>query len=180
VSPRLFALLLIGILSLVACQREQRRFSEPAPANRRPELAPISELRVRDRAAGEIEGPYADNAWAVAEGKRLYTWFNCVGCHAQGGGGMGPALMDETWIYGGAPWEIYASIVQGRANGMPSFAGKIPDAQVWQIVAYVRSLSGQLRKDVRPSRSDHMRVKEPEQSTERRPPARAIGPEPPR
>ena len=25
---------------------------------------------------------------------------------------------------------------------MPSFRGRIPDAQVWQLVAYVRSMSG--------------------------------------
>ena len=39
---------------------------------------------------------------------------------------------------------------------MPSFGGRIPDDQVWQLVAYVRSMSGQLRKDVAPSRSDEL------------------------
>src|ERR1044071_3848683 len=43
------------------------------------------------------------NAYAIAEGKRLYTQLNCVGCHANGGGGMGPPLMDDKWIYGSAP-----------------------------------------------------------------------------
>ena len=41
---------------------------------------------------------------------------------------------------------------------MPAFGGKIPDQQIWQIVAYVRSLSGQLPKDVRSTRNDHMSV----------------------
>ena len=36
----------------------------------------------------------------TSQGKRLYTWYNCNGCHANGGGGMGPALMDDKWIYG--------------------------------------------------------------------------------
>jgi cytochrome c oxidase cbb3-type subunit 3 len=114
------------------------------------------------------KGPYDGNAFAIAEGQRLYTWFNCVGCHFQGGDGIGPPLMDEQWIYGGDPANIFASIVEGRPNGMPSFRGKIPTAQVWQIVAYVRSLSGSVPKDVAPGRSDHMHVDKaaPAQETE--------------
>ena len=80
-------------------------------------------------AGGTVTAPpnsvYEQNAYAVAEGKRLYNAYNCVGCHQQGGGGIGPALMDSTWIYGSRPEQIYADIVQGRPNGMPSFAGKI-------------------------------------------------------
>jgi cytochrome c oxidase cbb3-type subunit 3 len=64
--------------------------------------------------------------------------------------------MDAQWIYGSEPQNIYTTIVEGRPNGMPSFRGKIPDQQVWEIVAYVRSLSGQLPKDVAPGRDDHM------------------------
>jgi cytochrome c oxidase cbb3-type subunit 3 len=100
----------------------------------------------------------------VSEGKRLYEWFNCVGCHAHGGGGMGPALMDDKWIYGSGPENIFSTIIEGRPNGMPSFRAKIPNQQVWQIVAYVRSMSGQLSKDVSPGRDDNMNVKESEQS----------------
>jgi cytochrome c oxidase cbb3-type subunit 3 len=98
----------------------------------------------------------------VAEGKRLYHWFNCNTCHANGGGDIGPPLMDETWIYGGAPRNIFASIVEGRPNGMPSFRGKIPDAQAWQIVAYVRSMSGHVPLPQRPGRSDDLQAKPPE------------------
>jgi cytochrome c oxidase cbb3-type subunit 3 len=45
---------------------------------------------------------------------------------------------------------------------MPSVGGRIAEDQVWQIVAYVRSLSGQLRKDVAPSRSDSLPGASPE------------------
>src|SRR5207248_2439573 len=108
--------------------------------------------------------PAEGNAWAIAQGKQLYEAYNCNGCHANGGGGMGPALMDATWLYGSEPQDVYTSIVEGRPNGMPAFGGRIPDVQVWQLVAYVRSMSGQTRFDVRPARSDHMRVKESEQA----------------
>jgi cytochrome c oxidase cbb3-type subunit 3 len=50
---------------------------------------------------------------------------------------------------------------------MPSFRGRLTNQQLWQIVAYVRSMSGQLTKDVSPSRGDEMNVKPPEQSKEK-------------
>jgi cytochrome c oxidase cbb3-type subunit 3 len=58
-----------------------------------------------------------------------------------GGGGIGPLLADADWIYGGDPANVFLSIVQGRPHGMPSFAGQIPDDQVWKIVAYISSLA---------------------------------------
>jgi cytochrome c oxidase cbb3-type subunit 3 len=109
---------------------------------------------------------YEESAYAVAEGKRLYRWYNCNGCHANGGGGSGPPLMDAEWIYGSAPANVLATILQGRPNGMPAFGGKIPDHQAMQIAAYVRSMGGMLPKDVAPGRADHLRAKEPESATE--------------
>ena len=106
--------------------------------------------------------PFQQNAWGMAEGKRLFAFYNCSGCHANGGGGMGPALMDDKWIYGSEPANIFSSIVAGRPNGMPSWRNKIPDAQVWQIVAYIQSMSGQASQPSMPSRGDHMRYGTPE------------------
>lgn len=85
--------------------------------------------------------PYYDNAEAVVTGMKLYKAYNCSGCHSNGGGGMGPDLMDDVWIYGGRLPQIHQTLVEGRPNGMPSWGGKIPDEQLWKISAYVRSLS---------------------------------------
>ena len=104
---------------------------------------------IRDR-----KNPYEGNAYAAAEGQRLYDWYNCSGCHANGGGGMGPPLMDEKWFYGHEPEQIYETIMNGRPNGMPSFRGRIPEDQAWQLVAYVRSMSGLAPKAAAPGRSD--------------------------
>jgi len=49
--------------------------------------------------------------------------------------------MDDEWIYGDRLEQIHQSIVQGRPNGMPAWGGKIPDEQIWQLSAYVRSMS---------------------------------------
>ncbi len=85
--------------------------------------------------------PYYENAEAVQTGKRLFDAYNCNGCHSSGGGGMGPSLMDDEWIYGSRLEQIHQSIAQGRPNGMPAWGSKIPDPQIWQLAAYVRSLS---------------------------------------
>jgi cytochrome c oxidase cbb3-type subunit 3 len=160
----------IAVAGLVGCEREQRRFSEIAPASARRDPARRSELQPGlPRPPGAAPGtpatgnPYEENAWAVAEGKRLFSAFNCVGCHGHGGGGSGPALIDDRWTYGGDPASLFTSIVAGRPNGMPSFGGKIPEQQVWELVAYVQSLSADLRKDVRPGRADHMHGRRSEQ-----------------
>jgi cytochrome c oxidase cbb3-type subunit III len=84
---------------------------------------------------------YYDNVDAVNTGKRLFQQYNCSGCHSNGGGGMGPSLMDGEWIYGGRLEQIHQTLVEGRPNGMPSWGGKVPDRQLWQISAYVRSMS---------------------------------------
>jgi cytochrome c oxidase cbb3-type subunit 3 len=129
-------------------------------------------------AAGPVKNLYEENAYALSEGKQLYSYFNCIGCHANGGGGMGPALMDDKWIYGSNPEQIFATIVEGRPNGMPSWRGRIPDYQVWMLAAYVRSLSGLVPKDAAPGRSDHMKGKKPENSIEAKQPKISSVPKP--
>lgn len=166
------------LLATAGCEREKRRFSEPAPTNSAGDSAQLVSLTPGQAPPPAARpGPYEENAYSVSEGKRLYTWFNCVGCHSHGGGGMGPPLMDNAWRYGSEPENVYLSIVQGRPNGMPSFRGKIPEQQIWQLVAYVRSMSGLLRKDVAPGRDDSMAVRPQESSTKNPPPVReAPGP----
>jgi cytochrome c oxidase cbb3-type subunit 3 len=85
--------------------------------------------------------PYYGNATAVNDGKRLFGEYNCSGCHSNGGGGMAPSLMDDEWIYGSRLEQIHQTLVEGRPNGMPAWGGKIPDDQLWELSAYVRSMS---------------------------------------
>jgi cytochrome c oxidase cbb3-type subunit 3 len=151
------------VAALAGCEREIRPFQDVSAASARsqkPVLDPISPGGQHPPDADY--SPFQHNAWGMAEGKRLFDAYNCSGCHAHGGGGMGPPLMDEKWIYGSRPANIFETIVEGRPNGMPSFRNKIPDSQVWQLVAYVQAMSGQAPIDVLPSRSDHMRYSTPE------------------
>jgi len=170
-------LVVLALLAAVACEREDRSFRSPPPATGRSPAPTLSALTPGPGPSGAPPGnPYDESAYAVSEGKRLYEWFNCVGCHAHGGGGMGPALIDDQWIYGDAPANIYATIVEGRPNGMPSFRGKIPDDQIWEIVAYVRSLGGLVRGDVASGRDDHLHGKSSEQASPGQPPQQAFVP----
>jgi cytochrome c oxidase cbb3-type subunit 3 len=155
------------LLILSGCKREERVFDPGSSASQLANGVMVNEVHAGGTVSQPNVSKYEDNAYAVAEGKRLYTAYNCVGCHAQGGGSIGPALMDDVWIYGSRPDQVYSTIVQGRPNGMPSFAGRIADYQIWELAAYVRSMSGQLPSDVAPSRSDEMPVAKAEQARQK-------------
>jgi cytochrome c oxidase cbb3-type subunit III len=108
---------------------------------------PLAAVRTSELVAGAAEplpdfaNPYADEPGAVVQGRQLFQSFNCGGCHgASGGGGIGPPLADEQWIYGGSAANIYATIVQGRPNGMPAFGPSLQGELVWKLAVYVRSL----------------------------------------
>ena len=108
---------------------------------------------------------YDNNANAIAQGQQLYLQMNCVGCHSHGGGGMGPPLMDDEWRYGGRIDQIATTIAEGRPNGMPSWRGKLTEDQIWDLAAYVRSLSGLPSKDAVSSRSESMSAGTPQTLT---------------
>jgi cytochrome c oxidase cbb3-type subunit 3 len=148
-------LLLAGFL--ISCDREERQFRVAPPYASRSNSIVMSDNQAGVAIARpSSSNPYEHNAYAISEGQRLFDQMNCSGCHAHGGGAIGPPLMDDKWIYGSDPLNIYATIVQGRPNGMPSFRGKLDDQQVWQLVAYVRTLGTLTRRDAMSSRNDHM------------------------
>jgi mono/diheme cytochrome c family protein len=95
----------------------------------------------------------------VAEGERLFTSLACAGCHLMDGSGPGPALKgvfgSQVALEGGATVtadEAYiresilnptAKVVAGRQPIMPSFQGRISEAELAQLVAYIKSLGQQ-------------------------------------
>ena len=94
-----------------------------------------------DRKLAVAENPYHGNRTVLAEGRRLFNWYNCAGCHGDhAGGGMGPSLRDSSWYYGGDEASIFASITEGRQHGMPAWGSKLPRDQIWKIVTYLKSL----------------------------------------
>jgi cytochrome c oxidase cbb3-type subunit III len=173
----IFALAALALCAVGACRREDRLLNQGPNAAYTLNTVQVSGI---NPGASPVNPPqpsniYQESAYAVSEGQRLYQQYNCVGCHANGGGGMGPALMDNFWIYGSEPQNIFTTIMEGRPNGMPSFRNRIPEYQAWEIAAYVRSLSGLLPKDVAPSRSDAMSIKPAESSMPKQTPTGMTG-----
>ena len=172
---RRIALLLLPLL-LASCQREEREFrSNPIASETRETVALTSLSPGSNEPVVATSGKgreYETNAYHLSQGKRLYQWMNCGGCHAPGGGGdIGPPLIDDKWIYGASIEQIVQTIREGRPNGMPSFRGRIPDDQIWQIAAYVRSMGRYVSKDVASGRNDDMH---PAPAEQRRPPGQMI------
>jgi cytochrome c oxidase cbb3-type subunit 3 len=157
---RLAASLLCAALLLGGCEREKRSFRAEPPIEESQEKIALTSLSPGElppeRQVSGRGKDFENNASHVANGKTLFGQFNCSGCHANGGGGSGPALMDDVWIYGSDIENIVATIREGRPNGMPSFRGKIADEQIWELASYVRALGGFVSKDVASSRNDGM------------------------
>jgi cytochrome c oxidase cbb3-type subunit 3 len=172
---RCLSICLLSLL-LTGCEREARRFTDVAAVSRPQRPEPMSGLQPgpwtppQQQRAQTSPTPLENNAVALGEGKQLYLKFNCSGCHAMGGGGMGPPLMDDRWIYGGDSRTIVETITYGRPNGMPAFGSKLGRQQIWQLAAYVRSMSGNVPKDAAPGRTDSMHAKAPEAMTPKQPP----------
>ena len=157
--PRPMRLVVCALVVLAGhgCEREERPFQQPRSIS-----GPGREALRAANSRIPADSPYRRNAWGIGEGKRLYSSYNCVGCHAHGGGGMGPPLMDRHWIYGAQGPAIFESIAKGRPNGMPAFGSRVPESQIWMLVAYVQSMSGNAPADVLPGRSDQMTTGPPE------------------
>jgi cytochrome c oxidase cbb3-type subunit III len=168
------SLLFIGVAAIAvsACDREERHsrskpIGETVPAGESPDtIWPGGTIPQTLDPRAKL---YDNNAPAISEGQFLYSKMNCVGCHSHGGGGMGPALIDDEWRYGGRIDQIATSIAEGRPNGMPSWRSKLTDDQIWKLAAYVRSMSGQPSKDTVSARSESMSNTAPASLTPREP-----------
>lgn len=130
---------------------------------------------VVDSAVGPIPGApqnvqyrtnaYATDPVALQDGRRLFDWYNCSGCHGgHAGGGMGPSLRDPVWLYGNRDDQIFNTIAYGRSNGMPAWGSKIPQAQIWELVGYIKSMGTPLEPDP-PVEPSHEKVPNPMNNT---------------
>lgn len=79
----------------------------------------------------------------IAEGKALYNT-NCAVCHKEDMGGLiGPNLVDEFWIHGGSPTEIYLIIKNGVLDkGMLAWKDQMTPYQMQNIMSYILTLQG--------------------------------------
>lgn len=98
--------------------------------------------------AAQKPGP-AFTRKSIAQGKPLYL-IHCVNCHDEDGRGLNrrdfnstaPAdLTDpENYLHGETAESIFASIRNGTKEDMPAFQGKLTDAEIGNVVNFVRNL----------------------------------------
>src|SRR5262245_56869838 len=84
--------------------------------------------------------PFAGDPPAIKQGAVLFRQ-ECVFCHGvgAGGGARGPDLTTGSWIHGGSD----ADLVRTISGGVPGTAmppNKLTDDEIWQIIAYLRTL----------------------------------------
>ena len=89
---------------------------------------------------GELANPRT-SAEDIAAGAKMFR-AHCATCHGRNAEGFrGPNLTTGRFRYGGSDTRLFRNILEGIPG--TSMAGVyLPDTQIWQVISYVRSLSG--------------------------------------
>jgi mono/diheme cytochrome c family protein len=108
---------------------------------------------------GSLKSPISDPKSAAGEGQKVFMAAGCNGCHGgTGGGGMGPPLTNEIWIYGSDDDTLFRLIALGSdglkaegygRKGSESVVGPMPahgkivksSEDLWKIIAWIRSIN---------------------------------------
>ena len=155
-----------GGTALAVAQTEQPATGDPpaaqAPASgEKPAAAeggsPAETAKTAEK--GSLKSPFTDPASVAAEGHKIYMAAGCNGCHGgTGGGGMGPPLTNQVWIYGKDDDTLFRLIALGsdelkkqgfNRKGSESVVGPMPpmgnivksNEDLWKIIAWIRSIN---------------------------------------
>lgn len=90
-------------------------------------------------------GDKPHDAAKAAEGKVIFA-DNCTACHAEDGKGDraqgAPDLTDAVWLYGSDPVTLTRIVHDGPFGVMPAWSGRLSEADIRAVSAYVHSLGG--------------------------------------
>jgi mxaJ protein len=110
-----------------------------------PEAPPAPGAKAGTQAGASSDtkkNPFTDKEDGIAAGKKLYIQVGCQGCHGGGGGGgMAASLIDDNWKFGSDDETLF-KLIKGQIpeQTMPTVYNTLPDEQVWQILAFIRTL----------------------------------------
>jgi mono/diheme cytochrome c family protein len=86
---------------------------------------------------------------SIAQGKKYYG-YDCAMCHGENGDGKGDVAVDEKLklkdyrdpasLQNMTDAELFSIIKNGKGQ-MPPEGGRVKDAELWNLVNYIRSLS---------------------------------------
>ena len=86
-----------------------------------------------------------EDATQIAAGKEVFAG-NCASCHSGDGSGDrdqgAPDLTDAIWLYGGDYETVKQTVTNSRFGVMPSWNGRLTEAQIRAVSAYVHQLGG--------------------------------------
>ena len=129
------------------CRSWPRSRPQWGPFRYSPEATGARTRREGGHPGGRIErrqemNPFTDKEDGIAAGKKLYIQVGCQGCHGGGGGGgMATSLIDDNWKFGSDDETLF-KLIKGQIpeQTMPTVYNTLPDEQVWQILAFIRTL----------------------------------------
>ncbi len=150
---KLIALTLISGLISLACSAQQTTTTPSPEAS--PATSPTAEettAPVTSNVTETTKNPLADLAAAARAGQPLYET-NCADCHGKTGQGDGPlaesiefkpADLTKGDVPADPDGKLFLTIKNGKMKegkvSMPP-AKKLTDEQIWQVIAYVRTLA---------------------------------------
>ncbi len=95
----------------------------------------------KSNAVGKTSGSAVSGGSAVAAGSAVFASAGCSGCHTlKAAGATGTIGPDLDQLRPSAA--VVAGIVRSGGGAMPSFSGKLSDAQITAVAAYVSSVAG--------------------------------------
>lgn len=114
------------------------------PAFGRDELLEGEEISQVVNYVMSLSGPPQD-AGEVAAGAQVFA-DQCASCHGADGSGDrmqgAPDLTDAIWLYGGDYARLVETVHNARYGVMPAWQGRLTEAQIRAVSAYVHGLGG--------------------------------------
>ena len=144
----ILAVCVVGALFYVACgTAAQTAVAVPADVVPSESAPPLLAARVEPSETASITpsgaAAYANDPQALARGRGVFRAL-CTGyCHSsRTAERLAPDLFDCVWIHGDADGDIFQVISAGvTETQMQGFGGKLPDDDLWKIVAFLRAQS---------------------------------------
>jgi putative heme-binding domain-containing protein len=100
----------------------------------------LSSLSRAETPADPAKNPLADQPGAISEGQKLFR-AGCGSCHGVNGeGGRGPDLV-RAWFVRRASDRHVFDVIRNGVPGSEMPPSRMPEQNLWQIVAFLRSVS---------------------------------------
>ena len=98
--------------------------------------------------AAQRANPIRNNESSIQQGRQIYGDL-CIGCHGVGGKGNGPIANNLNpqpanlvkRLKNHSEGDFFWKISKGRGP-MPGFKDQLSERQIWQVINYIKSLSG--------------------------------------